>query len=157
VTELDSTTNEGHSAYSCARAWVALNAVHSLISQGIAEALASTCGLTLNEFEALVFVQTAGPDGARLSDLAGAVPLSQPAISRLVARLEHESLLTRRAASDDGRSMLITLTARGLETLRKAAEVHAGRVHELLTGRISEADQRTMLAIFERIQGDAGE
>jgi DNA-binding MarR family transcriptional regulator len=92
-----------------------------------------------------------------LSDLAGAVPLSQPAISRLVARLEHESLLTRRAASDDGRSMLITLTARGLETLRKAAEVHAGRVHELLTGRISEADQRTMLAIFERIQGDAGE
>lgn len=140
--------------YACARAWVALHSVHALVIEALTEALASECGLTMNEFEVLVHLQSVEPRRIRLGDLGGVVSLSQPAISRLVTRLEHQGLVRRIDADDDRRSVLVELTDAGRVTLRRAAPIHANCVRNLLTGQMSDDEQRALVAIFDRIQSD---
>jgi DNA-binding MarR family transcriptional regulator len=143
-----------HNSYQCARAWVALRDVHSRISEVLAEALARECGLTINDFEVLVHLQAAGDQNVRLSDLADVVPLSQPALSRLVMRLEQQELVTRAESTTDRRAVLLALTEKGLDTLRRATPIHADCIREHLTSRLTEAEQELLITAFARIQAE---
>lgn len=80
--------NDHHDELQCARAWVALHAAHTLVAKRLSAALATCRGLTINDFEVLVRLERAEPERPRLTDLNQAIALSQPALSRLVARLE---------------------------------------------------------------------
>jgi DNA-binding MarR family transcriptional regulator len=145
-------TDEHHDAYECARAWVALRQVHARVNEALTTALAREFGLTINDFEVLVYLQSVAPDAARPGDLSGVVSLSQPAISRLVARLEQQGLVQRNEATDDRRSVLIALTDAGRTTLERAAPVHADCIRGLLTSRLTDAEQETLVKIFARVQ-----
>src|SRR5215208_4994843 len=93
-----------HSGDACARAWVAWRGIHAMITESLTAELGKEFGLALNEFEVLTALQTrpVSQDGAaeaevpariRLGDLGRYVTLSQPAISRLVSRLEERGLV----------------------------------------------------------------
>src|SRR5271169_6347237 len=77
--------------YACAQAWAALTAAHAQIAGLLASALGRQCDLTINEFEILLRLGRASEDGPRaalrLGELQSAVPLTQPALSRAVARM----------------------------------------------------------------------
>lgn len=148
ATEID----EHHPSYECARAWVALHQVHALVTEALTTALARDAGLTINDFEVLVHLQSVAPQRVRLGDLSGVVSLSQPAISRLVVRLEQQGLIERSEATDDRRSVLVGLTDEGRSTLRRAAPIHANCIREFLTGRLTDAEQESLLAIFAQVQ-----
>ncbi len=144
----------GHNNYECARAWVALRQAHALINEALTEALARECGLTINDFETLVHLQTVAPEPVRLGDLADVVPLSQPALSRLIMRLEQQDLVTRCELASDRRAVLIELTAKGRDALQRAIPIHSSCIHELLTGRLTNLEQETLVKAFARIQTD---
>lgn len=139
--------------YACARAWVALREVHALVNDALENALAEECGLTINEFETLLHLQTAAPGRVRLGDLGAAVPLSQPALSRLADRLERQGLVRRGTAEDDRRSVLLELTDTGLERLNRAVPVHARCIQSSLTGRLTDAEQETLVTLLGRLSG----
>jgi DNA-binding MarR family transcriptional regulator len=140
-------------AYSCARAWVALRQLHAAVTEALTATLTDACGLTINDFEALLYLQSVAPQPARLRDLRGVVLLSQPAISRLVTRLEQQGLVRRLRsdAGDDRRSVLLELTEPGAEVLRRAAPLHAACVRTLLTGRMSDEEQAVLLGLLTRL------
>lgn len=133
----------------CARAWVALSAAHARISGELARALASACDLSINDFEILVRVQHAGRQGLRLGSLNGVVQLTQPSLSRAVARLEERGWLARAEAAGDRRGVLVTLTPAGRARVDAALADLVKHEQKLLNGL--SATDRTTLADLLRV------
>ncbi len=136
----------------CALAWVELTAAHRAVNEMLTAALASRCALTFSAFEALLALDRAGAKGARPRDLNDDVPLSQPALSRLVARLENQGLVARAGDSADGRSVRLALTKQGRRRLRRATAIHADLVQTQFTDRLDETEQRILTAALVRIR-----
>ncbi len=141
--------------YACAQAWAVLTAAHAQISGQLAGALARHCGLSINDFEILLRLDRASEgqhrDALRLGELQPAVPLTQPALSRAVARMAGRGWLARSAAPGDGRGVLIAITAAGREVLRQAIPVHARTIRSALLDRLSEAEQALLADVLRRV------
>lgn len=83
-----------------------------------------------------------------VGELARAAGVAQPTASRMVESLVKAGHVTRRAAADDRRRVLIALTGDGVRAMReKAARVAAARarVHDSLT-----AEERRQAAVLLR-------
>lgn len=139
--------------HACARAWSALTAAHTRVAGLLAVALQRACGLTLTDFEILLRLGAGHGAGAgqRIGELAGAVRLSQPALSRAVARLADRGFLTRSGSPADARCVLITLTPAGRDILAAAAGVHARVISEALLGRLSPDEQELLARVLARV------
>ncbi len=144
---------EPHDIASCARAWQTLRMAHDHVAERLRAELGRSCGLAINEFDVLLFLRLQGDDVVRLGALQEAVPLSQPALSRLVARLEERGLVARADAEDDGRVTVICLTEPGATLIDRAIEFHALAVHKALTSRLSDDEQALLLRTLSQISG----
>jgi DNA-binding MarR family transcriptional regulator len=147
------TASGQHDPAACALAWQTLRMAHDRVAQRLGDELARECALTINEFDVLLYLRTHEDKAVHISALLVAVPLSQPALSRLVARLEARGLLTRTQAGDDGRAVDVCLTGAGTALIDRAMEIHAQAVHETLTGKFTEAEQAALLETLSRIGG----
>jgi DNA-binding MarR family transcriptional regulator len=137
--------------YTCTQAWAALSAAHAVITGQLSAALTGSCGLSVNEFELLLRVgQAAGP-GLRLGTLGSAIRLTQPSLSRAVARLEGHGWLCRSGAPGDGRGVLVALTPAGREVLGRAAAVHAGIIRTLLLDQLGPDEQDLLARALTRV------
>jgi len=145
----------GVSEHTCARAWAALTAAHARVASQLTAALQRECGLAITDFEILLRLDAGhGADhgaGQRIGDLTGPIRLSQPALSRAVARLAGRGFLTRSGSPADARCVLVTLTPAGRDVLATAAGVHASVINEALLGRISPAEQEVLARVLARV------
>ncbi|HWG60557.1 MAG TPA: MarR family transcriptional regulator [Streptosporangiaceae bacterium] len=137
--------------YECAQAWTALSAAHARVTGQLHAGLAASCGLTPNDFDVLLRLHRAGQPGVRLSALNSAVRLTQPSVSRAVARLCQRGLLARQDDPDDGRGILISLTESGREVLARAVALHADTIRALLLDRLTEAEQEVLARALTRV------
>jgi DNA-binding MarR family transcriptional regulator len=140
-----------HDVGACALAWQALRLAHERVARRLGTALAAECALAINEFDVLLYLRTHAGATVRIGALQEAVSLSQPALSRLVARLEARGLLARAEAADDARASVVCLTDAGIALVDRAVAVHARAVRETLTGKISAAEQAALLDALSRI------
>ncbi len=102
-----------------------------------------------------VLVQLAEHGGRlRLRDLVDKVVLSQPGLSRKVARLEEEGLVQRLPDPTDGRGVLVKLTRAGRAALRTAAVVHIAGVERVFTDRITDDEAAVLARVFARLLTD---
>lgn len=74
-----------------------------------------------------------------ISELSVAEEVTAPTISRTVAALQNQSLVRCVANRSDGRSVLVTSTAKGRATLQKGMARTLEQLAELL-GRLDEAE-----------------
>ena len=118
----------------------------------LSAALGAQFGLGVNDFEVLLLLQTAAPQRLRLGELNRAAALSQPALSRLVDRLEAQGLVDRAVTADDRRAVLIGITQRGADVLRRAIPIHAACVRGGFLDRLSQDEQDALVSILARIQ-----
>jgi DNA-binding MarR family transcriptional regulator len=81
-------------------------------------------GLGVSEYEVLERLATGEKDERRMQDLAEAVHLSQSALSRVVARLEADGLVTRAMCTEDRRGIFACLTDAGRERYAAALPAH---------------------------------
>jgi DNA-binding MarR family transcriptional regulator len=137
--------------YGCAQAWVALTAAHARVAGLLAGAIEQQCGLSINEFEILLRLDRTGEAGVRLGDLQTAVPVSQPALSRMVARMSGRGWLGRSPVPDDGRGVLITVTPAGRDLLRAAIPVHASTIRVALLDQLTSAEQDLLTSVLRRV------
>jgi len=104
-----------------------------------------------------ILVQLAENGGrVRLRDLVNKVVLSQPGLSRKVARLEEEGLLERLPDPNDGRGVLVRMTRAGRAALRTAAVVHIAGIEREFTSRITEEEAATLTTVFNRLLAEDG-
>jgi DNA-binding MarR family transcriptional regulator len=140
-----------HDTASCTRAWQTFRLAHQRVVQRLGTELARECALAINEFDVLLHLRSHPTSDVRMSELLEAVTLSQPALSRLVTRLEARGLLIRAGAADDGRAILVRLSDAGGALIDRAIDVHARVVQETLTSKFSAQEQAALLQTLSQI------
>jgi DNA-binding MarR family transcriptional regulator len=113
--------------------WRELLERHARVTCALEHALEQEHGLGVSEFEVLDQLATSSKDNRRIQELADAVHLSQSALSRVVARLEDQGLVTRAMCTEDRRGIYACLTKAGKERHAKARPTHRQVLEENLT------------------------
>jgi DNA-binding MarR family transcriptional regulator len=99
--------------------------------------------LAPTEYGVLYALSTA-PGPLRITELCEDVLLSQPGMSRLIARLEAKGLLERVEDPSDARASRVRMTAEGVATQRRVGTAHAREVARLMN-RGLDRDELTVL------------
>jgi DNA-binding MarR family transcriptional regulator len=106
------------------REWRALLDRHASLSCALEKALNDQHHIGLSEFEVLDRLVDANCGSYRMQELAKDIHLSQSALSRAVARLESDGLVTRGTCADDRRGVSVCLTGEGALMHREALPTH---------------------------------
>ncbi|RDI48486.1 MarR family winged helix-turn-helix transcriptional regulator [Nocardia mexicana] len=104
--------------------WRDLLNQHANVSCALEKELQAQHQIGLSEFETLDRLVDAKCETYRMSDLAGDIYLSQSALSRAVARLERDGLVSRSMCTDDRRAIFVCLTDKGRAVHADAAPTH---------------------------------
>jgi DNA-binding MarR family transcriptional regulator len=132
------------------RAWEASLRAYARILHRLAADLEEARKVSIGTYD--VLVQLAEHGGTlRLKDLVDQVVLSQPGLSRKVARLEEEGLVQRRPDPSDGRGVLVKITRSGRAALRNASVVHVAGIEREFTSRITDAEAEVLVQVYERL------
>ena len=135
------------------RAWQALLHAHQHVTRTLDAELRSQHGISLADYDVLLRLARAPDRTLRMTDLAERVMMSPSGLTRMVDRLVGEGLVQRERIEGDARVMLARLTDRGRQVLRRAARTHLRGIREHFTGRLSQAQLRSVAAALETITG----
>jgi DNA-binding MarR family transcriptional regulator len=98
-----------------------------------------------------VISMVAEVDGIKINSLARRVIVERSALSRIVAKLEDDGLLERRADPKDGRSVTLHLSQKGRKLYQDAAPL-AQRELDTILSALSEKERTTLMALLGRIR-----
>jgi DNA-binding MarR family transcriptional regulator len=99
--------------------------------------------MSLTAVSVLRSLETSG--ATRLTELATAQGVTQPAMTQLVTRLERDGYVERGGSPHDARVVLVSLTQSGEEFLRHRREMRAAHLSDLLD-RLPADDRAQILA-----------
>jgi MarR family 2-MHQ and catechol resistance regulon transcriptional repressor len=123
------------------------------LSARLASQLASH-GLSQVEFEVLLRLGRSPGYRLRMSDLAAQAQLTTSGITRVVDRMERDSLVARIACPSDRRSSFTVITDAGIERLDEVLPGHVEFIDQWLTSRLSPEQLIHLLSAL-RIVRDA--
>lgn len=113
-------------------------------SAGTQASVAQAAGVALDtaDIPPLYMLGLAGP--TRAGDLASALHVSRPTMSKQIARLERAGLIARTPDPADGRVTIVALSARGLDAHGRLVE----QGHRMVRDAIKDwpAEERTVFA-----------
>lgn len=126
-----------------------LNVLAALTSQALAQIYAQQFGLTIPAWR---IVATLGQYEVRTArDIAAHGVMHKSTVSRAVSALESRGLVIRRANRDDRREELLELTPEG-RAIYEALAPEALSFEDVLTSVLSEGEQRTLIALMEKLE-----
>lgn len=106
------------------------------------------------EFEILLRLSRS-PDGQlRMTDLSAQTSLTASGVTRVIDRLERDSLVQRVACPTDRRSLYAVITRSGRERIAGVLPGHIDLIDEWFTGRLEPADLDALLSAL-RVVRDA--
>ena len=134
-------------------AWVGMLHVHAQTMHQLGQELDDAGKIPLSTYDILVQLTENG-GLLRLRELVNLVLLSQPGLSRKVARLEEEGLVERLPDPNDGRGVLVRMTKQGRAALRSAAVVHIAGIEREFTSQLTDDEAGTLARVFARLQNN---
>jgi DNA-binding MarR family transcriptional regulator len=117
-----------------AAAWQELSARYAAVSGALGRELYERHGLSLHEFEVLSRLADDDHEQHRMQELADASHLTQSALSRLVARLEDEGLVTRSMCESDRRGIYACIAPAGRTRYEEALPTYQAVLASSLAG-----------------------
>ena len=135
------------------RAWVAFLRAHAAVTRQFNADLVADHGLTLNDYEVLLFLARADGWVMRRVDLANSVLLTASGITRLLEGLERSGYVTREACETDARVVYAKLTEDGYAKLKEASKTHLASVRRLFGGLFDEQELETLASLLARLPG----
>jgi len=140
-------------------AWRAfIGSVHDLMAA--LEADLAEHGLTMGDYQVLVYLSEAEDHAMRMCDLAGHLQLSPSGVTRRLDGLVRAGLVARQPSETDRRVMMAVLTDAGMALLERAAPTHVRSVRHRLVDRVDRGDLLAMSRVFtsvrEGLDGDEG-
>jgi DNA-binding MarR family transcriptional regulator len=111
-------------------------------------------GLTLRDYEVLLWLSWAPDAKLTRGDLAQSVRLTEGGVTRLVAGLEEAGLVASVRGASDRRVIYAQLTESGRALLAQAARTHVADIEELFTGRLSTRELGMLSDLLGRLDRD---
>lgn len=108
-------------------------------------------GLTLGDYQVLVYLSEAQQDSMRMCDLADALQLSPSGLTRRLDGLVRSGHVTRCPSTEDGRVMMAVLTEPGRELLTQTAPHHVASVRRHIFDHLTGEQVDAMAEIFDAI------
>ncbi|MCT1917617.1 MarR family winged helix-turn-helix transcriptional regulator [Kocuria rhizophila] len=118
-------------------AWLALVSIMFRLPGRVENQLRTEEDMSLAEYLVLAMLSEAPQRQHKMSALATATNTSQSRLSRIVARMEQDGLVTRQGRQDDRRVVIAEITPAGLERVKEAAPAHVRHVREIVFDRLS--------------------
>jgi DNA-binding MarR family transcriptional regulator len=120
-------------------AWGLLLRAHATLMRQLETDLERKTGLALADFDVIAQLAWAG-GSLRMTDLADRALISRSGMTRRVARLVREGLVSRACDDADARGIVVMLTEAGLARLTETAPVHVNAVSELFVTKLDDQE-----------------
>jgi DNA-binding MarR family transcriptional regulator len=140
-----------HDSNRCAAAWLSMRRVHAHVSTLLETELRDQYGLTQSEFDTLLALYMTDEKPSPISTISASIDLSQPALSRLLVRLEDRGWIARSRSDTDARQVLLSLTPAGCDLTAHAIATQANVIHTCMSTKLSDADQQMLVEVLARI------
>jgi DNA-binding MarR family transcriptional regulator len=137
-------------------AWVRLLRGHAAATRAMSAELVSEHGLTINDYEALLYLSRAEENSMRRVDLAERLLLTPSGVTRLLDGLEKAGLVGKATCKSDARVTYAVLTDEGRTKLEEASGSHIASIRGLFEERFSEEELATLASLLERLPGAGG-
>jgi DNA-binding MarR family transcriptional regulator len=131
--------------------WRALVRLMVVMPRVIDEDLSRRAGISLTRYVVLMRLSEAPNRGLRMTELAEAASMSPSRMTRIVASMVDEGLVTREPVPGDARAGLARLTCEGLERLSTAWPAHLAGVRALVLDHIDPDDLPAFSRVLERL------
>ncbi|NND75135.1 MAG: MarR family transcriptional regulator [Ilumatobacter sp.] len=132
------------------RAWRAYIETGADLTNALERDLAEV-GLTLGDYQVLVYLSEAEGRALRMTDLAEMLQLSPSGLTRRLDGLVAGGHVTRRGSADDRRVMMAVLTESGRDVLERCAPHHVASVRRHIFDHLDDAQVEAMASIFSAI------
>ena len=137
-------------------AWVRLLRGHASATRAMSAQLVAEHGLTINDYECLLYLAHAEEGRVRRVDLAEQLILTASGVTRLLDGLEQAGWVERASCASDRRVTYAVLTDAGRAKLQEAADSHITGVRTFFEERFSADEIETLARLLARLPG-AGE
>lgn len=109
-------------------------------------------GLTLGDYQVLVYLVETEGQSMRMCDLATMLQLSPSGLTRRLDGLVKSGWVERRSSDTDRRVMLAVLTDAGRAKLESAAPVHVESVRARIFDQLEPGDVDALASVFGKIR-----
>lgn len=134
------------------RAWRSYVELKDELEHRLEHDLQATHGLSLGDYQVLVFLSEAPDHRLRMCDLAGRLRLSPSGLTRRLDGLVRGGLVAREPSSEDRRVSLAALTGTGFDQLVAAAPDHVASVRRHLLDHLSRDQVRQLGDVLTAIR-----
>ncbi|MFD5599084.1 MarR family winged helix-turn-helix transcriptional regulator [Leucobacter sp. NPDC058333] len=132
-------------------AWESVMSAHSTLMQ-VFEAEHMWSEISMREYDVL-YTLSKHDKPIRMCDVQGGVLLSQPALSRMVDRLATRGLIAREPDPEDGRAVLLSLTADGAALQEQVGRAHAKSIARHLGAALTADEMHELRRIAGKLAG----
>jgi DNA-binding MarR family transcriptional regulator len=94
-------------------------------------------------------------DGMSMSDLAAALGVQPPTVTKMISRLAAQDYVERRAAPGDGRQAQVFLTERGRDTIGQIDKLWK-RIEKTALGGIDDRDRKRLRKLLRQVERNLG-
>ena len=109
-------------------------------------------GLTMGDYEVLVYLSEAEENRLRMCDLAGSLRLSPSGLTRRLDGMVRQGWVDRASCSGDRRVMYALLTPAGRKKMEAAAPDHVASVRRHFIGPLGADGVRRVSELFEPVR-----
>ena len=138
---------------SALNAWVRLLRGHASATRAMSAQLVAEHGLTINDYECLLYLAHAEEGRMRRVDLAEQLILTASGVTRLLDGLERAGWVERASCASDRRVTYAVLTDAGRAKLQEAADSHITGVRTFFEERFSADEIETLARLLGRLPG----
>ncbi|MFI9536915.1 FCD domain-containing protein [Nocardia fusca] len=132
-------------------AWRAVSSVRDAVYDELNEKMSTLAGLPVEWYEVLVHLREATGGSLRQTAIEEHVSVGSSGVSRMLARMERARLITRAPATEDMRALVVSLTARGADSLIRATPVYMSCVQSVFGNRLDDAEAATVARLLHKV------
>ena len=111
-------------------------------------------GLPIRWYDVLIHLEDA-PDGVRMNEIADRILYSKSGLTRVIDGMEQSGLVRRVRPDDDRRSIFVSLTEEGRETMQRARLQHRHWIEQHFSRHLDDDDITALVRAHEKLNAHA--
>jgi DNA-binding MarR family transcriptional regulator len=116
--------------------------------------LQATAGIPQRWYDVLIHLEES-PNGIPMTELADQILYSKSGFTRVIDRMEDAGLVQRVRPEHDRRSILVTITDQGTQTMQDARRHHRDGINRHFSEHLTDADTKALTRALEKISTHA--